>query len=123
MGAVTIQQMADRVSSLMAERLKLGGKTLPDRIRLAGRRLPAQVLAEVRYLDTAAQQARHPKLMTQIDEERVAEAYDTIITHLNAIDAGARRRAILLGMASSIAFSIFVVGVLLLIVLRWRGFI
>lgn len=123
MGAVSIQQMADRVSGLLQEKLSVRGKTLAERLRNAGRRLPSSVMTEARYLDTAALQAQNPKLLVQIDDARVAGAYDTCVKYLTNLDRGVKRRAMLMGMASSIAFSIFAVGVLLVAFLWWRGFI
>ncbi len=121
MSAVTIQQMADRVAALMQERLGVRGKDLAEKLRRSGRRLPGGVRAEARYLDTAAMQARNPRLLVQIDEARVAEAYDACVKFLNGLDRAERRRAMLMGMLSSAAFSIFAVGVLLAAVLYWRG--
>lgn len=123
MGAVTIQQMADRVAALLQERLGVKGKDLAERLRRAGRRLPAAIRAEARYLDTAAMQAQNPRLLIQIDEARVAEAYDACVKYLNGFDRAARRRALLLSMLTSAAFSLFAVGLLLLAVLYWRGLI
>jgi formylmethanofuran:tetrahydromethanopterin formyltransferase len=74
-------------------------------------------------MPAAAAQAQHPKLMVQIDDGRVAQAYDACVRFLNGVDRKARRRAMLAGMASSIAFSLFVVGVLFLAVLYWRGLV
>ena len=76
MAAGTIQQMADRVAGLMGEKLHVRGATLSDTLRRGGGRLPKAVRAEARFLETAAAQAQHPKLMVQIDDGRVAQAYD-----------------------------------------------
>ena len=50
-------------------------------------------------------------------------AHDACVRFLTGLDRKARRRAMLAGMASSIAFSLFVVGVLFLAVLYWRGLV
>ena len=123
MGAGTIQQMADRVAALMDEKLHVRGRTLSDTLRRGAGKLPKAVRAEARFLETAAAQAQHPRLMVQIDDARVGQAYDACVRFLNGVDRKARRRAMLAGMASSIAFSLFVVGVLFLAVLYWRGLI
>jgi hypothetical protein len=121
MGAATIQQKADRVAALMAKQLHVRGMTLSDTLRKGAGKLPKAVRAEARFLETAAAQAQHPKLMVQIDDGRVAQAYDACVRFLTGVDRKARRRAMLAGMASSIAFSLFAVGVLFLAVLYWRG--
>jgi hypothetical protein len=123
MGAATIQQKADRVAALMAKQLRVRGTTLSDTLRKGAGKLPKAVRAEARFLETAAAQAQHPRLLVQIDDGRVAQAYDACLRFLNGVDRKARRRAMLAGMASSIAFSLFVVGVLFLAVLYWRGLV
>jgi hypothetical protein len=121
MGAATIQQMADRVAALMDEKLHVRGTTLSDTLRKGAGKLPKAVRAEARFLETAAAQAQHPRLMVQIDDGRVAQAYVACLRFLTGVDRKARRRAMLAGMVSSIAFSLFTVGVLFLAVLYWRG--
>lgn len=123
MGAGTIEQMANRVSGLMEDRLHIRGKTLAEKIRKAGRRLPTNIRAEARFLETAAIQAQNPKLLMQIDEARVAEAYDACVKYLTTINTSALRRAAFLGALTSIAFILFIVGLLVLAVLYLRGFI
>jgi hypothetical protein len=121
MGAATIQQKADRVAALMAKQLHVRGTTLSDTLRKGAGKLPKAVRAEARFLETAAAQAQHPKLLVQIDDGRVAQAHDACVRFLTGVDRKARRRAMLAGMVSSIAFSLFAVGVLFLAVLYWRG--
>jgi hypothetical protein len=121
MNATAIQQMADRVAALMDEKLDVRGRTLGDRLRRGAGKLPRAVRAEARFLESAAAQAQNPKLMVQIDDACVVRAFDACLRYLNGVDRKARHRAMLAGMASSIAFSLFVVGVLFLAVLYWRG--
>ncbi len=121
MNATAIQQMADRVTALLDEKLHVRGRTLGDRLRRGAGKLPRAVRAEARFLESAAAQAQNPKLMVQIDDARVFRAFDACLRYLNGVDRKARRRAMLAGIASSIAFSLFVVAVLFLAVLYWRG--
>lgn len=123
MGAVTIEQMANRVAGLMEERLHIRGKGLSEKLRRGGRALPRRVRSEAELLAASAVQAQNPRLLMQMDEARVAQAYDICVRHLGSIDAWGRRRALFMGVASSVAFSLFVVGALVLAVLAWRGFI
>ncbi len=123
MGAGTIGQMADRVAVLMDEKLQVRGRTLSDRLRKGAGKLPRAVRAEARFLDSAAAQAQNPRLLVQIDEARVARAFDACVRYLNGVDRKARRRAMRAAMASSIAFSLFAVGVLFLAVAYWRGLV
>jgi hypothetical protein len=123
MSAVTIQQMADRVASLLEERLNAGGGSFADKLRKAGRQLPRRVREAAEVLAQAGIAAQNPKLLRRIDEEKVAAAYDVCVRHLGGVNAGDRRRGRVLGVAASIAFSLLVVALLLLAVLRWRGFL
>lgn len=123
MGAATIQQMALRVAELMQEKLKIRGRTLEEKLRNAGRRLPKPVKLAAEELAAAAEQAKHPKLVMRIDEETVARNYDLCVRYLNGLDKGYRRRGILLNLTVSILFSLLAVVALLMLVLRWRGFL
>ncbi|HEX9859406.1 MAG TPA: hypothetical protein VGA75_13685 [Paracoccaceae bacterium] len=123
MGAVTIQQMADRVAALMEERLAVRGRDLAEKLRRGGRRLPRGVRAAADTLATAAQMAQNPKLLLRVDEGQVAEAYDLCLKHLGAVNLRGRRIALLIGMARSIAISLLAVVALVVGVLKWRGYL
>ena len=123
MSAVTIQQMADRVAGLMEERLRIRGVGLAEKLRKGGRLLPRRVRVAAEFLAQAAAMAQNAKLLMQIDDGAVAGAYDTCLRHLGGVDAGDRRRGVVVGVAASISFSVLVVVVLLGAVLYWRGFI
>lgn len=123
MGAVTIQQMADRVAALMEERLRVKGRGLSEQLMRGGRRLPRRVRAAAETLATAAQMAQNPRLLLQVDEGRVAEAYDLCLKHLGAVNLHGRRIALLMGLARSIAISLLAVAALVIGVLMWRGYL
>lgn len=123
MSAVTIQQMADRVAGLMEERLQVRGAGLTEKLRKGGRLLPRRVRAQAQVLAQAAVLAQNPKLMMQLDHAALAQAYDVCVKHLGRLNAWDRRKGAILGVAASIAASVLVLGALLLVVLRWRGFI
>lgn len=123
MSAVTIQQMADRVAGLMEERLGVRGKTLDEKLRKGGRLLPRRVRVQAEALAALSAQAQNPKLLTRINMEDLAAAYDISVRHLSGVKPGGRRAGLLLGMASSVAFSLLVVSVLVIGVLVWRGYV
>lgn len=119
MSAVTITQMADRVSALLEERLSVRGQTFDEKVRKAGRRLPRKVRDAATFLAAAGEMAQNPKLMAQLDQARVAAAYDICLRYL-----GGLRRAggsIWLNAAASAAFGILMVAVLFIVVLWMRG--
>ena len=123
MSKISIQQMADRVSGLIDERLKIPGNSLETRLHRAGNRLPRPVRDAGEALVQATQMAQSPKLLMQIDDEAVAIAYDICVKYLNTVNQSARRKGLILDAAARIAFALLVVGVLLVGVLHWRGFI
>lgn len=123
MGVVTVQQMADRVSELLGEKLRVKGDTLEARLKKAGRRLPRRVRDAGAVLVQATQMIRNPKLMHLVEDEAVAEAYDICLRHLNTVNPNEARITLLVGIAAQIAFSLLVVAILVIGVLYWRGLI
>jgi len=123
MGAVTIQQMADRVAELMELRLRARGSGLAEKLARGGRALPRRVRAAAGTLAEAAQMAQNPKLLVQIDELRVAAAYDICLHYLGPLGRGARRKGAALDILATIAFSLVVVAALVIGVLVWRGYL
>ena len=123
MSAVTITQMADRVSALIEDRLGVRGRSLGDKLHKAGRRLPRRVREAARYLADAAEMAQNPKLLVRVDEGEVATAYDTCLRHLNTQNRGERRKTALLGALASAAFGVLVVTVLVIALAYWRGLV
>ena len=85
MSAVTIQQMADRVAGLMEERLRVRGAGLTEKLRKGGRLLPRKVQAQAQILAQAATMAQNPKLLMQLDQGAVAQAYDVCVKHLGKV--------------------------------------
>ncbi len=123
MGAMSIQQMADRVAALMEERLSLRGQGLAAKLARGGRRLPRQVREAASRLADAAAKAPNPKLLVQLDEARVAADFDLCLRHLNGVSRWERRKAALLSVAGSIAISLVAVALLAVAFAYWRGLI
>ena len=121
MGAVTIQQMADRIAALLEERLRIRGAGLGAKMRRAGRTLPRNVRQAGRRLAAAAAMAQNPKLLPQVDEGKVAADYDLCLRYLSGLSLWDRRKAVFVGTATSIIFILLAVALLTAGVLRWRG--
>jgi hypothetical protein len=121
MGAVTIQQMADRIAALLEERLRLRGPDLAARLKRAGRTLPRPVRAAGQRLAEAAAMAQNPKLLLQIDESRVAADYDLCLRHLSGLSLWDRRKGAVIGLGVSVVMILLVVGGLAAGVMYWRG--
>lgn len=123
MSAVTIQQMAERITALFEQRLRIKGKDLNEKLHKGGRLLPRRVRAAAVQLADAAERSQNPKLLLQIDEAAVVAAYDICSKHLSKIDAGHRRTSSILRTASSMVISLFAVALIVIGVLYWRGYL
>lgn len=123
MASGSIKEMAESVAALMEQRLRIRGTTLAEKLRRGGRSLPRGIRAEAALLAEAASQAGHPRLLRQIDQDRVTRAYETCLRHLQGLDRAARRRAAVMGMVESIAFRLLAMALLMAAVLHWRGFL
>ena len=123
MSAVSVQQMADRVAELLEQRLKVKGKGLGEKLRRSGRLLPRKVRQAAEELQLSADRAQQPKLLMQLDLEKVAEAYHVCVTHLGGLGADARRKDAIIGFAASLALIVLVVFGLVVTVLVWRGYL
>lgn len=120
--SVSILQMTDRVSELLARKYRVPGPLDRQAARLA-RRLPRKLREPVAVLASAAYMAQNPKLSPQIDTQAVAAAYDLALRTLTADERARARGNLWVGIAGSIAFSLLVVAVGVLAVLRWRGYL
>jgi hypothetical protein len=109
MGAVTVQQMAQRISGLLEERLRVRGDGLEARLHHAGRRLPRKVRLAAGRLALAEARSMVPKLLLQVHEGEVARDYDICVRHLSAISPVGGMTAGLVRVAASVA-----VGLLML---------
>lgn len=120
MSRITITQMADRVSALLAERLRVKGP-LEAQLRRARRQLPKPVRAAGEAMVEAVKLSAHPKFAPRIDDEAVAIAYDLLVRHLNGIGRAERRKGLVLDIAARIAFALLVVAGLWLAALWASG--
>ena len=123
MGAATIQQMATRVAQLMEKRFGFRAATLQEALRKGGRKLPKKVLTAAKFLAQADEQSKHAKLLMQLNEPEIVNAYDLCVTHLNKGSLKGDRRGQVISGAASLATILLVVGVLLIALLRWRGYL
>jgi hypothetical protein len=121
MGAVAIQQMADRVADLMEERLRVRGVGLSTKLRRGKRHLPRKVALAASELADAAEKAQNPKLLVQIDQGKVAENYDICVRHLNAINPRNPFVTLLTGVAVTLALGLLLMGVVFIVLQRARG--
>lgn len=121
MTGVTVQEMAGQVADLMEARLGLRGDGLAAKLRRGRRVLPRRIRREAEFLIHAAEQEQMPKLKIQLDQARIAAAYDICMGHLKPLGATERRRALFLDMLTGIGTAVFVAIVLVVLLLAWRG--
>jgi hypothetical protein len=118
MSAITIQQMADRVSGLLEDRLQASGGDLAAKLRGVRRQLPRKVYEAAARLAQATVVARNPKLLMRIDDGAVAEDFDICVRHLVAIAPGTGFLRGIVRVAVSVALGLLVLGLAFWL---WRG--
>ena len=123
MSAMTVHQMAERVAGLMQERLGVRGKGLAGKLRRGRRALPRKLRPEADLLAAAEAQAENPKLALQLDDARIAQAYDALVRHLSPMGRSDRRVAMLRSAAASAALALLVVAALFIAIAAWRGLV
>lgn len=110
-------------AALLRDKLGAGGDSLAAQLRKAERRLPRRLRRQARLLAEAEPLARHPKLCRTLDAPALSAAAAELRAHLQAIDLADRRRGWWLGVLGGLAFNLLLFAALLLIFLRWRGYV
>ncbi|WP_425045621.1 hypothetical protein [Primorskyibacter sp. S87] len=118
-----IQSDIAQVSGLLREKLGSNGVTLAAALKKARHRLPRRIYRQGQKLAKAEAVAGHPKLRLTVDTPGLHKAAREVSAHLETIDLADRRKGWWLGMLGGMAFNILAFIAVLLIVLRWRGFI
>ncbi|WP_171210875.1 hypothetical protein [Ruegeria sp. HKCCA5426] len=120
---VDIQTQIAQTVQLLRDKLGVHGKTLTESVKKAKRQLPRRIFKQAMLLAQAEQMAAHPKLRLVLDTPKLARASEEVQKHLGGINLADRRMGWFLGMLSSLAFNLLVLSALLLVFLRWQGFI
>lgn len=111
------------LNALLEQKLGLRKGPLGRRADRAGRRLPGWVRRNLHQIDEARRMADNPRLARMVDAGALERAYASAVEHLKTIDPKERRKDRWLGMASSMAFNLLLLAVLVLALLRWQGMI
>lgn len=111
------------VADEMKVRLGIRGKDLAAKLRHTGRMMPKRIKQDARFLAEATALAENPKLSRMINRERVEKAHKSCMTFLESVDVADRRKGVVLGILGSLALVFLVLTVLVLGVLKWRGYI
>jgi hypothetical protein len=123
MTQLTIKDMTNNLSALIAQRLNVSGRTLDVRVNRAKWRLPRPVRRAAGELVAARHLAQNPKLRRQLDHDATKRAYDLCYAHLQGLNKAQRRKSLFLDTAARIAFALLAVIILWVSVLHWRGFV
>jgi hypothetical protein len=118
-----IQSQITQTVQLLRKKLGVKDKTLAESIRKAKRLLPRRIYKQALMLANAEQMAAHPKLRLVLDAPTLARASEEVQTHLSGINRADRRLGWFLGMLGGLAFNLLALLALLIIFLRWQGFI
>lgn len=122
-GADKTEKDIAQVAALLHDKLGVRAATLEAALGKARHRLPRAVYRQGLRLAKAEPLAGHPKLRLTLDRDGLGTAAARVRAHLEAIDLADRRKGWWLGMLGGMAFNILLFAVLLIAVLRWRGFI
>lgn len=122
MGTDTVRQMTEEVAGLMEQRLGVRGADAADKLQRGRRRLPRKLRGAAALLADAAAMSSNPKLAPRLQSPRLTRAHHALVHHLAPMGRSTRRRGVLRDMASSAAFSLFMVAGLAVAVLAWRGY-
>lgn len=87
------------------------------------RQLPRRIYRQGMKLAAALPLLEHPQLQITVDQVPLFRAVKEVRSHLKSIDVADRRWGRFLDVLGAIGFAVLVVATLLIIVLRWRGFI
>ncbi len=118
-----VNAKADAVKELLRRKLGLRGATLSRKLARAGRLLPGRMQKAGQVIVTAQKNAAHPKLAMMADSALVEAAYAELSRYLKEIDPAEQRKTRLLGWLGALVFNLMTLTVLLVILLRWQGFL
>ena len=116
-----LRARADHLAQLMGDRLDISGDGFEAKLEHAGKRLPRHIRTEAEQIAKALEFAAHPRLSRQVDAKQMSRAARIIERYLLSVDPWARRKGIFLNWLAGIAFSLLVVGAIVLFVLFKRG--
>lgn len=86
MSGEQVSDYAAQISTLMAERLRIKGRSLDAQIHKSGRRLPRRIKRDAAFVAQANTLIANPKLARMVDVAAVRRAGDNVIAHLQTID-------------------------------------
>lgn len=118
-----ISEQIERTKALFHEKLGVRAVDLMRTTAKAKSRIPRRIYAQAMVLARAEPLAAHPKLRLTLDGTALGVAADEVQSYLDGIDVADRRKGWLLGVMGGLVFNLILFGVLLVVVLMWRGYL
>ena len=118
-----MEDKAQALRQLLQDKFGVRSRSLRQALKRAGRRLPRAMRRQGEVLVRAEQLAAIPKLARQMRAADVDAAYNSLTSHLEAIDVADRRKGWWLSLAGSVATNMLLVITAFLIWLWWRGYV
>ncbi|WP_270727659.1 hypothetical protein [Shimia sp. Alg240-R146] len=123
MDAETLDQETRAVLALAKAKFGVRSKSLTKAMKKIGRRVPNWLHKEAAVIEEARGLIGHPKLARQMDDARVRKAFESISAHLKTVDRRERRVDRILDVLGSLSFNLIVLTALVILFLRWQGYI
>ena len=127
MTPLNVRSWAEEVAVLMATRL--GGVrrgeavSLDTMIRRRGGALPRKLLKKARILRDAEAVTMAPKIARQTDFSAAAQAHADLVAYLKPFGRLTRVQQKATNFAASVVFGLLVLGIAIVWVLVWRGYL
>ncbi len=127
MTPLNVRSWAEEVAVLMATRL--GGArrneavTLDGMIRRRGGALPRRLRKKARILRDAEQVTNVPKIARQTDFGPAAQAHADLVAYLKPFGRVTRVQQRATNFAASVVFGLLMLGIAVIWVLVWRGYL
>lgn len=115
--------MAARVADLLSKKMRLKGDDLTQMLARSGTSLPPKLFRQADILAKAAEMAKNPRLLRQINMEEASRAYDYCLKILKKVSLWERYGPGIQGVALSVMTSLILLATLVIFILYWRGLI
>ncbi|MCZ0812968.1 MAG: hypothetical protein ACQEVT_09455 [Pseudomonadota bacterium] len=112
-----------KLETLLHERLGVRGPSFEKRLKRAGRRLPRFARRAGARIAKAQFLLKNPRLARLVDQPGTAHSIAILRGHLETINAGERRKSLILGFLGSVVFNLLALAFLIAALLRWQGVI
>lgn len=121
--AKTLNSDIGQLLKVIERQFGIEADDLQSAMRKIGRRLPKSAHRHARTLIEAQAHAQNPKIALQLDEGALKLPYAALLRAVEAYNRKDARWGLILSTLGSVAFNVIAICVILIVVLRWRGFL